>query len=88
MMKLMKLKQSSGILWRSLIVGIGYMLALIIAERIIPILGITLPVAHGNVTNWIWIFLLSGFLTGIVASILLGYGSHYSNNMAEKTKGK
>ncbi len=61
----MKLKQSSGILWRSLIVGIGYALALIIAERIIPMLGATLPKAHGNVTNWLWIFLLSGILIGL-----------------------
>ena len=62
---MMKLKQSSGILWRSLIVGIGYTLALITAERIIPILGITLPKSHGNVTSWLWIFLISGILIGI-----------------------
>jgi hypothetical protein len=62
---MMKLKQSSGILWRSLVVGIGYTLALIIAERIIPMLGATLPKAHGNVTNWLWIFLLSGILIGL-----------------------
>jgi hypothetical protein len=62
---MMKLKLISGILWRSLIVGIGYTLALIIAERIIPILGATLPKAHGNITNWLWIFFLSGILLGL-----------------------
>jgi hypothetical protein len=67
---MMKLKQSSGILWRSLIVGIGYALALIIAERIIPILGVTLPKAHGNITNWLWVFFLSGILLGLTLGMV------------------
>jgi hypothetical protein len=54
-----------GIFWRSLIVGIGYTLASLITESIIPIMGATLPKAHGNVTNWLWIFLLSGILIGL-----------------------
>lgn len=47
-------------------VGIGYTLALIMAERIIPILGITLPKAQGDAINWLWIFLFSGIFIGLI----------------------
>jgi hypothetical protein len=62
---MMNSKQISEILLRSLIVGTSYTLALIIAERVISVLGLTLPKAHGNITNWLWIFLLSGILIGL-----------------------
>ena len=64
---MMKLKQSSGILWRSLIVGIGYALVLFIAGRIAPVPGTALPEAHSGES-----ILLSSFLPGILIGLTLG----------------
>jgi hypothetical protein len=57
----------SGIFWRSLIVGIGYTLVLLIAGRIAPVPGTALPEAHGG-GSVLW----TSFLPGILIGLTLG----------------
>jgi hypothetical protein len=54
----------SGIFWRSLVVGIGYMLVLLIAGRIAPVPGAALSEAHGG-GSVLWTSFLSGILIGL-----------------------
>ncbi len=54
----------SGIFWRSLVVGIGYMLVLLIAGRIAPVPGTALSEVHGG-ESVLWASFLSGILIGL-----------------------